>query len=205
MMKEPKSVEMTKYQKINTNSTHGGVFTIEDDDEDLENNESEVEIQFRHGKKKSPERSSVQTSHEISGSLSCWSFWNTITFAWMDELLKKSHEKPLEQTDLHELQPEDRADSIYQRFMQYWEPQLHSTSSPSLTMTFIQAFGKPFLAAGFLKFIHDTTLFLCPYLLNHLIVFLSDPSQPTRVGLMYVLGLFLANLIMSLCLRQYFW
>jgi ATP-binding cassette subfamily C (CFTR/MRP) protein 1 len=124
----------------------------------------------------------------------------------MKPLLQVGNQRALEMKDLYELREADSSEGVYQRFKHYWQEQLKENSaSPSLVMTFFHAFGKPFLMAGFLKLIHDTALFVGPYLLNALIKFLNDPSQPTSVGLFYVVGLFAANLAMSICLRQYFW
>ena len=69
----------------------------------------------------------------------------------------------------------------------------------------IPAFGRFFLTAAVLKLVHDSLLFVGPQLLNALINFLNDPSEPMSTGLWYVFGLFTSNLVMSLCLRQYFW
>lgn len=76
---------------------------------------------------------------------------------------------------------------------------------PSLAKTYLYVFGYPFMVAGALKLVHDSCLFIGPNVLNKIIVFLGDPSQPQSVGLQYVAILFVANLTMSLCLRQYFW
>jgi hypothetical protein len=45
-------------------------------------------------------------------------------------------------------------------------------------------------------------MFVGPMLLNRLIAFLKDPNVPLSTGLAYVAGIFLANFVMSLCLRQ---
>jgi hypothetical protein len=100
---------------------------------------------------------------------------------------------------------------------------------PSYLMALWHAFGGPFMAVGGLKLVHDRYLFLfsdgslsflpnhpepclscsvssCmfvgPMLLNRLIAFLKDPNVPLSTGLAYVAGIFLANFVMSLCLRQ---
>jgi hypothetical protein len=77
--------------------------------------------------------------------------------------------------------------------------------TPSLAMACIHAFGSPFFAAGGLKLIHDSCLFVGPLLLNAIIKYLNNPNQKIDTGMMYVAGLFAANFVMSLCLRQYFW
>ena len=72
-------------------------------------------------------------------------------------------------------------------------------------MAYFHAFGMPFIMAGGLKMIHDMLIFVGPFLLNRIIHFLDDPSEPLSNGLLYVFGLFAANAVMSLCLRQYFY
>lgn len=62
-----------------------------------------------------------------------------------------------------------------------------------------------FCVSGFLKFVTDCCQLVGPLILNQLIRFLSDPTIPANRGNYYVAALFLANVAMSLCLRQYFW
>lgn len=129
---------------------------------------------------------------------------NFLMFNWLRKLLELGNQRPLEQDDLYDLKRNDRAINIYKIFAKNWKHQLHKTK-PSLVITFIESYGLPFILVGFLKLIHDICLFLGPYLLNKIIVFLNDTEEPISTGLKYVLYLFLINLIMSLCLRQYFW
>ncbi len=142
-------------------------------------------------------------------------FWTIITFSWMQDLLEIGKQKPLELSDLYYLSHSDSAEGIYKRFKINWIQQmqefflLHDKITkherPSLVKTFFYTFGKPFAAAAVLKLIHDSALFMGPVLLSKLVQFLDDPSQPMTTGLKYVAYLFLTNLLMSLCLRQYFW
>ena len=90
--------------------------------------------------------------------------------------------------------------AVYRAFTDQWEIQLakdavrrrSSTDKrrelprPSLAVAFISAFGGPFFAAGALKLVHDSLLFVGPYLLNRLIKFLGDPSLPRSHGLWLV-------------------
>jgi ATP-binding cassette subfamily C (CFTR/MRP) protein 1 len=130
--------------------------------------------------------------------------WSTLLFTWIVPLLELGNTRPLEQSDLFPLAHEDQGRSVYARFMRVWRQQLKQ-ATPSLAVAFITAFGYPFMVAGGLKLVHDSCLFVGPQLLNRIILFLNDPSQPKSVGLTYVAMLFLANLTMSICLRQYFW
>jgi hypothetical protein len=108
---------------------------------------------------------------------------------------------------------------VYAIFRQYWTIELQKDrdrkskkgnakrqpTTASLSTSFIRAFGAPFAAAGVLKLVHDSCLFVGPLLLNRIIQLLSDPKKSVKIGYYYVFALFLANLLLSLCLRQYFW
>ena len=200
------------------NSSGHGKFSIEDDDDENDN----VEISFESDTAATAAISEQNRGHNLSHGYRTihytgdkgnfwdavdWTtdLWSTLTFSWMEQLLKTGNEKPLEMADLGKLAYQDSAEGVYKKFKHGWVEQLHSTDSPSLTMAFFHAFGTPFLTAAFLKLVHDSALFVGPQLLNALINFLNDPSQPMETGLWYVFGFFVTNLVMSLCLRQYFW
>jgi hypothetical protein len=145
--------------------------------------------------------------------------WTALTFSWVRPLIAIGNQRPLEQADLYELTAADSSSGVYTRFRKYWRKQLKQANKatpaaiaagkkppvPSFPAALFHAFGTPFMAVGGLKLFHDSCMFLGPLLLNRLILFLNDPSIPLSTGLYYVLGIFLSNFAMSLCLRQYFW
>lgn len=145
--------------------------------------------------------------------------WGIISFAWMRPLLETGSVRRLEPDDLYELAQADCAKGVFDTFSREWKEEVrksrversferHSGNSygvPSLSRVFFRAFGSPFIMAGGLKLVHDTLLFSGPYLLNKMILFLSDPSQPKSAGFTLVFAFFITQSLMSLCLRQYFW
>jgi ABC-type multidrug transport system fused ATPase/permease subunit len=150
--------------------------------------------------------------------------WDQLTFGWMKPLLSLGSQKPLEQDDLYDLSPEDSAEGISRAFRKEWVKELEKQATSdrveekkgvdpygkkktkaSLTNAYVRSLGMPFLLAGILKLLHDSTIFIGPYILNKLIRFLADPNAPVSEGYHYVIGLFVSYLFMSLCLRQYFW
>ncbi len=202
------------YTKVLSSSAHGN-FSIEDEDDndnveisfDRDSNADEIRSQDSNSSfngfrttSYSGDKGTLRNAVDWVGDL-----WSTLTFSWMQKLLKTGNERPLEMEDLYKLSYEDSAEGVYKKFKKGWLTQLNTAEEPSLTWAFFHAFGRPFLAAALLKLIHDSSLFVGPQLLNALINFLNDPSQPMEVGLWYVFGLFASNLVMSLCLRQYFW
>ena len=142
-------------------------------------------------------------------------FWTILTFGWMEDLLKLGHRKALELDDLYTLPSTDSAEMVFKRFQKAWQAQMKSfylhhhtmteSDKPSLIYSLLDAYGKPFYLAAGLKLVHDTLLFMGPMILNVLIKFLNNSTDSLYLGLFYVLCLFVINLLMSLCLRQYFW
>lgn len=206
----------TKYQKVQIDSQHGGLFSIEEETEEDDqklgrDSDDDVEISFSVNKR----HSSLQPVDD--SNLSVWKKvklgWSTITFAWLEELLKRGNEKPLEKEDLLPLPASDTSEEIFSRFSVVWNELRtnHIQEKPKketgrlLMKTFAYAFGKPFVAAGILKLIHDSSLFMGPLLLNKLIRYLNNPNGKFSEGMSYVVAFFFVNLLMSLCLRQYFW
>ncbi|RYY82205.1 hypothetical protein EON63_13770 [archaeon] len=194
-VEKKKEVELGKYTAVHDESSHGKLFTIEDDDVEASISPAE------------PALDPVTLSHQpvdLSRSLTLSSLWSTLTFTWLQDLLTLGNRKPLTLEDLYPLPQKDQSAEIYTGFKQAWQEQLRQSASPSLAWSFASSYGRPFLAAGLLKLVHDSCLFLGPLLLNSIISFLSHPEQPLSAGLFCVGGLFFSNLLMSLCLRQYF-
>lgn len=213
---------MASYHKLtNTKLASNKTFTIEEEDDDDDEEEKDnvmysvdlVDMSSRHGltsnRSTEVDSDSLQEAgrsvFDICSGLSLFGIWSTLTFGWMDSLLRKGSKKALEASDLPPLLPVDQARTVYRRFRKAWSNQLDSVEQPSLVHALAGAFGAPFFFAGCIKFAHDSSLFLGPLLLNRIIRFLDDPSQPISHGLLLVLCLFLVNLCQSLCLRQYFW
>lgn len=216
-----------QYERLSSSSSHGSngqgdvkaavrsptasisSFSIKD-----EADESTIEDEF-FGRKRS--RSSLQVSNEnicVATARRISSLWSSLTFSWMRPLLELGSKRPLENSDLGRLDLHDQARSIYELFKMSWENSGRSfdeksseneSKNRSLVWTLIEAYGFPFILAGFLKLFHDSCLFLGPVLLNRIILFLKDPSLPLSTGLFYVFLLFLSQMLMAFCLRQYFW
>ncbi|KAL7549875.1 hypothetical protein ACHAWF_013132, partial [Thalassiosira exigua] len=83
---------------------------------------------------------------------------------------------------------------------------LQSAYQPSLTRALRRAFGYDFLVrAGLLKLIHDGCLFVGPQVLNGLIRFLRDGEAPLSEGLRLTVVVTVSQVVMSVCLRHYFY
>ena len=91
------------------------------------------------------------------------------------------------------------------------------TCRPSLFSSMVKSFGFPFFMASLLKLIHDICQFVGPVMLSKVIDFLEDddPNLPKvafpfsfhrqSTGYTYGVIMFVAALIQSICLRNYFY
>jgi hypothetical protein len=205
-----------------TKSTDDDNLSFDDIDGDgielTRRDEDDVELaRSKHGltKKRTSQHQELESFQTSKGFLyPLYLIWETLTFAWIQPLLTKGAQKPLEKQDLLPLLPKDTPIAVFQRFKVAWKQQCDQFECPSLSMAFTIAVGRDFMIAGLIKLIHDSTLFVSPLLLNHIITFLTLYGNTTTTtthrpslstGLFYVFALFVANLIQSLCLRQYFY
>jgi ABC transporter transmembrane region len=132
--------------------------------------------------------------------------WKRLTFQWFTPILKLGNEKQrLEQEDLDLVPlPEScRTDAVHNRFDFYWREET-KTNSPSLVRALYRAFGRDYIFAGLLKFVHDLSVFVGPITLHNMVVFLRSPDAPLWHGLFWTTAVTCSQILMSICLRHYF-
>jgi ATP-binding cassette, subfamily C (CFTR/MRP), member 1 len=133
--------------------------------------------------------------------------WKRLTFQWFTPILELGNAKQrLEQEDLDlvPLPASCRTDAVHDRFEHYWQEEINTSASPSLVRALYQAFGRDYLFAGLLKFFHDLSLFVGPITLHNMVVFLRSPDAPLWHGLFWTSAVTCSQILMSICLRHYF-
>ena len=134
------------------------------------------------------------------------SLWSRLTFQWFTTILHRGNENnrlELEDLELIPLPADCSCDEVLKTFDHYWQLEL-AKKSPSLVMAFVRAFGKEYLYAAFLKFIHDLSIFVGPQVLHAMIVFLRTPDAPLWHGLGLTAAVTISQIAVSFCLRHYF-
>ncbi|RQM25345.1 hypothetical protein B5M09_011194 [Aphanomyces astaci] len=129
--------------------------------------------------------------------------FSSVFFAWLTPLMDLGSKRPLEFDDLYQLNANNRAAYISTTFKKNWAIEL-TKPKPRLWLALARSFGGPFIAAGFLKLLHDSLQFVGPMAIKYIIAFLSDPTAELTTGLTYVLAIFAAGVVQSFSLRQYF-
>ncbi|KAN0041553.1 hypothetical protein ACTFIV_004095 [Dictyostelium citrinum] len=141
-----------------------------------------------------------EISKEVNANL-----FSRLTFWWINSVLVKGHKKALEISDVPTLGEIDQSIFLSEKFEKAWEDQLNKPN-PSLPWALAKAFGPHFYIAALFKIIQDLLIFVGPTLLKKVLGFVEsrDDSEDTYDGLIYALLYFLAPVVQSLLLHQYF-
>ncbi|KAF3930045.1 hypothetical protein ABW19_dt0202750 [Dactylella cylindrospora] len=130
-----------------------------------------------------------------------------LTFGWMTPLMQKGYQNYLTADDLWDMRHEDSTHENGSIIEEAWEKELLK-QNPSLWIAFARGYGAPFSFAAIFKLVHDCLAFVQPQLLRFLITFIQsydspDPERPTR-GLLIAFSMFLAAVLQTTALHQYF-
>ncbi|EXC02961.1 hypothetical protein L484_012088 [Morus notabilis] len=135
-----------------------------------------------------------------SGLLSTISFW------WLNPLMKKGKEKVLQDEDIPKLKQEDRAQTMYSMFTeQLNKKKLRGSSDPpSILSTIILCQGKAIFVCGFVALIKVLTLASNPLFLSAFTRVVEGNSAFKYEGYALTAGLFLVKIMESLSERQWY-
>lgn len=134
------------------------------------------------------------------------SLWTRLTFKWFTPILhvgNKNNRLNEEDLNLIPLPDDLLTEKVIENFDMYWQQELEK-DKPSLVKALVRAFGFDFFIASLLKLVHDLNVFVGPQVLHAIIVFLRDPDAPLWDGLGLTVAITLSQILMSLCLRHYF-
>eukprot|EP00559_Dactyliosolen_fragilissimus_P007142 CAMPEP_0184860246 /NCGR_PEP_ID=MMETSP0580-20130426/5172_1 /TAXON_ID=1118495 /ORGANISM="Dactyliosolen fragilissimus" /LENGTH=1483 /DNA_ID=CAMNT_0027357283 /DNA_START=38 /DNA_END=4489 /DNA_ORIENTATION=- len=105
-----------------------------------------------------------------------------------------------------EEEKEDAAKRNETKDKKHHHSHIHNKNATSiLVWSLARSFGVDFLKAGLLKLVHDLCIFVGPIVLHGLIEYLRDPDAPLQTGLLLTLVVTASQLLMSFCLRHYFY
>ncbi|KAG1335150.1 ABC transporter C family member 10 [Cocos nucifera] len=133
-------------------------------------------------------------------------FLSRMTFWWLNPLMKKGYEKPLDENDIPQLGEADQAGSCYSLFLEQLNRQKRGkqTASPSIFWAIVSCHQKEIFVSGFYALLKVLTLSSGPVLLNVFIKVSSGEADFKYEGYVLALGLFLAKCLESLSQRQWY-
>ncbi|XP_044271387.1 multidrug resistance-associated protein 1 isoform X5 [Tribolium madens] len=159
------------------------------------------------------------------------SFLSRLLFSWFDPLAWRGFRRPLVDSDLWDMKPEDSASEVVPTFEKHWKRILQKCESNSPTRqtrasykldsarvdivnssikkqasilpALIKAFGPTFVFGALLKLIQDLLTFVSPHILDLLIQFVKNNEEQWK-GFLYAGALFVTATIQTIVLSQYF-
>lgn len=127
------------------------------------------------------------------------SLLGTLTFSWADSLIYRGYKKPLELTDVWNVNPEDKAERVLALFRQVKKTHI-------LAVRLLLFFKKELLLQGLWCSISSIFMFLPTLLLKAILEYLEDPdSTPKNAAWLYVVLLFASGIIQALGDGQSLW
>ncbi|PIA49180.1 hypothetical protein AQUCO_01300204v1 [Aquilegia coerulea] len=133
-------------------------------------------------------------------------FFSTMSFWWLNPLMKKGKEKTLKEEDIPMLRKEDSARSCYSLFLEQLrlQSQIRASTPPSVLWTIIVCQWKRILISGFFALIKILTMSAGPLLLNAFIEVAEGKEAFKHEGYVLALSLFVAKCLESLSQRQWY-
>jgi len=158
-------------------------------------------------------------------------FFSKITYSWENTLFRIGFNRPLQKNDLYPLTPKFREENNEKQFYHYWNDEIPDQSNRyNLMKCLWKVFKRDYYIAGVLRLLTDISNLFTPVILEFLLNFLEtsnsasaarmdepepslqaqpgqEPSFRERIepymGWIYIAGIFMFQLIYTLCNNYY--
>jgi len=139
------------------------------------------------------------------------SLWSQLFFGWLTPILEIGNvngQLNVENLSDVPLPMSDSTVFIMNEYRKHWMKELElkpeENRKPQVLRAIWNTVYRDYCYAGLIKLAHDLLQFVGPQVLHALIVFLRTPEAPMWYGLSLTAGVTVAQILMSLCLRHYF-
>ncbi|KAL6320605.1 hypothetical protein AAG906_008605 [Vitis piasezkii] len=133
-------------------------------------------------------------------------FFSSMSFWWLNPLMKRGTKKTLENEDIPKLREEDRAESCYLQFLEELikQKQIEPSSQPSILRVIVLCYWKDIFISGFFALVKILTLSTGPLLLNAFIKVAEGKELFKNEGYVLAIALFVSKNMESLSQRQWY-
>ncbi|CAI0449808.1 unnamed protein product [Linum tenue] len=142
---------------------------------------------------------------ELTTPFSKAGIFGTLSFWWLNPLMKIGREKTLEETDIPKLRHADRAETCYMVFLEQLSNEKPSAQQPQALMwTIVRCHSREILVSGLFALLKIVTASAGPMLLNSFILVAEGNSSFEHEGYLLAVTLFLCKCLESLSQRQWY-
>ncbi|MED6144924.1 Multidrug resistance-associated protein 7 [Stylosanthes scabra] len=133
-------------------------------------------------------------------------FFSTMSFWWMNPLMKRGKEKTLLEEDIPKLREQDQAESCYLQFLDNLnkKKQNDPSSQSSILWTIVLCHRREILISGFFALLKVLAISVGPLLLNNFILVAEGNGSFKYEGFVLAITLFFTKVIESLSQRQWY-
>ncbi|XP_038050410.1 multidrug resistance-associated protein 4-like [Patiria miniata] len=127
--------------------------------------------------------------------------FSKLFFIWMFDFFRRGYKRPLVETDLYDVLPDDSADVVVGKLEREWNKEIDKSKvtgrPPSLRWALVRAFGWYYMKQGFPAFIEEVILKMAqPVMLTRLVLYFSTDTVSTTEAYLQAVGLSLTALFM---------
>ncbi|RVE50110.1 hypothetical protein evm_005316 [Chilo suppressalis] len=148
-------------------------------------------------KRQRAHQKSTSSNHNVLYKHNDTHFYSKITFFWINVLLWRGYESPIEEDDLGDLPDDEKSNIFYERFKRIYNSNEKDTKSSirhrSIWQCYIQAIWPNFYTAGVMKLLGDLISVVPPLGLAAIIQYVEGPQQEYNENSEVTIQEFLSN------------
>ncbi|XP_038065585.1 multidrug resistance-associated protein 4-like [Patiria miniata] len=126
--------------------------------------------------------------------------FSKLFFIWMFDFFRRGYKRPLVETDLYDVLPDDSAGVVVGKLEREWNKEIKKSEAtgrpPSLRWALVRAFGWHYMIHGLPAFIEEVVLKMAqPVMLSRLVLYFSTDLVSTTEAYLQALGMSLSSLL----------
>lgn len=141
---------------------------------------------------------SRQETSNLSGYTTA-SLFSKAVYNWMNPIMKKGYEAPLQMDDVPWLPPDHQAEAMGRRFEQHWS---ETSKNPVRTML-LRGFWKDLAITGFLAVVRLAVMYVGPVLIKSFVSYTAQESNNLYEGFLLIFILFFSKVVEVLSSHQF--
>ncbi|KAI9247698.1 hypothetical protein BDA99DRAFT_565069 [Phascolomyces articulosus] len=125
------------------------------------------------------------------------SLYSQFLFSWVETMMKEGYRRTLNDDDLNELPPENRAKNILSNYRKH--------KSRSVLKSLFRAYRGPFIIQFLYCTVWNVGMFGPPLFLNKIVKYIENVNhndEPVSTAYLYVIGLFVTGVVQTLAVQQ---
>ncbi|KAG2220577.1 hypothetical protein INT45_008758 [Circinella minor] len=151
-----------------------------------------------HEKRQDPIEPVISDTGRLQSTENWASIYSQFLFSWVENMMKEGYKRTLNDDDLNELPPENRAKNILSNYRK-------NKTKRSVLQSLLKTYQWPFIIQFLYCTVWNVGMFGPPLFLNRIIKYIENGDQneqPVSTAYLYVIGLFITGVVQTLAVQQ---